>query len=117
MADELEQLPPGAGTWDRFAFERSLRYSGLHPLARLVGFMLAHFAERAPNTGTGRIPATHLPELKRLATAAGIEERKARSSLNALEHGGWIIRHRYAVPHRAAITLTIPAGQPQPRAR
>ncbi|MEU0991085.1 hypothetical protein [Streptomyces sp. NPDC005953] len=108
-------LPPervADGSWDRAAFERSIRSSrqsphGLHPVARLVAFLLAQYAD-----ASGHIPAERVPAARQLAQAAGIDDAKARASLRSLEHGRWIVRHRatdahgYAQP--ASITLTIP---------
>ncbi|MCM2390166.1 hypothetical protein [Streptomyces albipurpureus] len=106
------ERPPAAAGWDRAAYEASIRSSpqapyGLHPVARLVGFLLAQYA-----TDTGHLPANRVPAARQLARAAGIDDAKARASLNSLEHGDWIVRHRsvdadgHAQP--AAITLTLP---------
>ncbi|MGW4030775.1 hypothetical protein ACWEFL_15890 [Streptomyces sp. NPDC004838] len=106
---------PVAG-WDRLQFERAVRSSpqhpaGLLPYARLVAFLLTHFADPA-----GHIPARRVPAVAHLARAAGITDRRALSALNALEDGGWLKRHRRPAPNGArgglsAITLTIPAAR------
>ncbi|MEW2631816.1 hypothetical protein AB0903_09185 [Streptomyces sp. NPDC048389] len=97
------QVTAADGTWDRAAFEDSLRHSDLLAVPRLCGFLLASFADPA----TGRIPAERTPSVGALARSAGIDDRKARSSLNCLEHGGWMVRDRHPDNARpAAITLT-----------
>lgn len=109
-------LAPRAGrTWDREAFETAIRFSDLHPNARLCAFLLAHFAD--PHTGV--IASERVPELRSLARAAGINDVKARYSLAGLTHRQWMAREPYDNDRQlhGAITLTIPAGAYQPRAR
>lgn len=112
-------VPPPAPTvghgWSREAYEVAVRFSEMHPNARLVAFILAHFAD--PDTGV--IAAARVPELRNLARAAGINDTKARYSLTALTHREFIVREPYDTDRQlhGAISLTIPAGRPQPRAR
>jgi hypothetical protein len=101
-------------TYARADFERAIRYSDLHPLARLVAFLLAHFADPV----TGVIPAVDVPALGRLARAAGIDSTKARKSIGSLSGRGWM-SHGPNIPGQKTreIRLAIPAGQRRPRAR
>lgn len=114
-AAESAPAPTAGRTWDREAYETGIRFSDLHPNARLCAFLLAHFAD--PHTGV--IASERVPELRSLARAAGINEVKVRYSLAGLTHRQWMARAPYDSDRQlhGAITLTIPAGQPQPRAR
>ncbi|MEU3600906.1 hypothetical protein ABZ714_19605 [Streptomyces sp. NPDC006798] len=93
--------------WSRARFERSVTApagSRLHPYARLVALLLAAVADR-----DGHIPASRVPAPEQLASDAGIDARRARASLSALDHGGWLVRHRIpGTAGPAALTLTIP---------
>lgn len=103
-----------AGEWSRDGFESAVRVSELHPNARLVAFLLAQLAD-----ATGFIAAENVPERYGLARAANLPDIRVRRSLASLTERQWMTRAPYDSWHQrhGAITLTIPAGRPQPRAR
>ncbi|WP_381797242.1 hypothetical protein [Streptomyces niveus] len=103
------------GGWDRGRFEMALRYSDLVPQARLVAFVLSHYAARSKGT----IPSRDVPGTYRLVKATGLSELSARNSMLVLEREGWL--HRPPPPEGQRrldpepIALTIPAGTRLPR--
>lgn len=97
--------------WDRAAYERAIYHSDLHPFARLLAFVMAHVA-----ADTGVIPAHQVPDIQRLARAAGFHVSRARVSFQCLEHTGWVTRPPGGQPKALRpIRLTIPARQPRHR--
>lgn len=93
--------------WDREVYETGLRHSGLHPFARLLGFILAHYAAHSG----GYISAEKVPEAELLVRASGMRSTSVRHSLQSLEARGWVTRAAHssvARPHVSSITLTVP---------
>lgn len=100
--------------WDRGRYEMALRYSELAPPARLLAFVLSHYAARS----RGTIPGPDVPGTYRLAKATGLSESSARNSLLVLEREGWLSRSgpdgKPAVGG-PPIRLTVPADTHLPR--
>lgn len=110
----IEPIPVVPGPWDRSAYETAVRFSELHPYARLLAFVLAHYAART----AGFISAEKVPEFQRLAKATGMQVERVQRSIFNLERNGWVTRPQYDANHRGmqrSITLTIPLSQHLPR--
>ncbi|MFE5159667.1 hypothetical protein ACFRNT_14325 [Streptomyces sp. NPDC056697] len=76
--------PRPVGHWDRAAYVRGIRDSGLHSYARLVALTLAELA--GPD---GTVAEERMPDLFALARATGITIARARISLRNLQRSGW----------------------------
>lgn len=84
----LSHRTPGPAAYDRHAWEAAvIATSGLHNNARLIAFLLAHYADE-----TGHLPAGGPQNAERLAKDTNLQGRFARISLNALENDGLIRR-------------------------
>jgi hypothetical protein len=82
--------PPAAVRGHRALYERGIRYSGLHPIDRLMALTLSSLATW--DTPTGRIPRRRCPSIAHMTAATGLHTGQTHNSLRTLQGTGWISR-------------------------
>lgn len=102
-----------ARAYDRARWESAVLGSDLHRNSRMVGFVLAHFAD-----ADGHLPAGGAQHASRLAHLARITPRQARLSLTQLGARGFITRPDIATwEPQGEIVRPISLTMPGPSAR
>jgi hypothetical protein len=109
-------MPSAAAGGHRALYERAVRYSGLHPIDRLMALTLSSLATW--DTPAGRIPRRRCPSIAHMTAATGLHTGQTHNSLRTLQDIGWISRTdctgAWSLRGRFAIDLHIPPNHIPP---